>query len=214
MKPSRKTACSTPEIGPTARERTFVAVRAMVPVTHSPPNRAEATFATPCATSSTFERCRRPLMLSATTADNNDSIPPRSAMANASGKTCSTRSTETTGSAGAGKPSGMPPNRVPIVSTGSPSTATASAAAATATSIPGAVGRSRLSTTTIAIVASAKARATGLTVPTASPSPASVWSTDPAAGLSTDMPNMSSSWLTKMMIAMPAVNPTTTGWGM
>ncbi len=59
-----------PEIGPCAPARTLVAVRAMVPVTQIPPNSAEPILAMPCATSSQFDRCRRPVMPSATTADN------------------------------------------------------------------------------------------------------------------------------------------------
>jgi len=76
-----------PEIGPTAPDRMLVAVRAMVPVTGIPPNRIEPILAVPCATSSQFERCLRPDMPSATTAESNDSIAPRSAMAAASGRT-------------------------------------------------------------------------------------------------------------------------------
>ena len=54
----------------------LVAVRAMVPVTLMPPNRAEAILAMPCATNSMLERCLRPVMLSATLADSRLSIPP------------------------------------------------------------------------------------------------------------------------------------------
>ena len=36
-----------PDTGPTAPERTLVAVRAMVPVAQMPPNNGEAMFATP-----------------------------------------------------------------------------------------------------------------------------------------------------------------------
>ena len=52
MKTRIKTACPMPEIGLHAPARILVAVRAMVPVTLIPPNIAEATFATPCATTS------------------------------------------------------------------------------------------------------------------------------------------------------------------
>jgi hypothetical protein len=52
MKTKIKTACPIPEIGLHAPARILVAVRAMVPVTLIPPNMAEATFATPCATTS------------------------------------------------------------------------------------------------------------------------------------------------------------------
>ena len=43
----------------------------MVPVTQNPPNSADPIFATPCATSSAFDRCCRPLIPSATPADCN-----------------------------------------------------------------------------------------------------------------------------------------------
>lgn len=52
-----------------------------------PPNGAEAMLAKPCATSSQLDRCRRPVMPSATTADSSDSIAPSSAKAMASGST-------------------------------------------------------------------------------------------------------------------------------
>src|SRR5213082_3452699 len=50
------------DTGPTAPERTLVAVRAMVPVAQMPPNSGEAMLATPWATSSQFDRCRLPLI--------------------------------------------------------------------------------------------------------------------------------------------------------
>ena len=53
---SRNSECIMPAIGPCAPARTFVAVRAIVPVTQMPPNRPEATLAMPCPTSSQFER--------------------------------------------------------------------------------------------------------------------------------------------------------------
>ena len=67
-----------PAIGLLAPARMLVAVRAIVPVTLMPPNIAEAILAIPCATSSMFERCLRPVMLSATFADNRLSMPPSS----------------------------------------------------------------------------------------------------------------------------------------
>jgi hypothetical protein len=78
MKARRNSACSMPATGPRAPARTFVAVRAMVPVTQKPPKMAEPTFATPCATSSAFDRCCAPVIPSATTAERSDSIAPSS----------------------------------------------------------------------------------------------------------------------------------------
>src|SRR5450755_4531522 len=62
---------------------TLVAVLAMAPVAGIPPNMEEKILATPCATSSIFERWLPPIIPSATTALNNDSIAPKSAIVNA-----------------------------------------------------------------------------------------------------------------------------------
>ena len=79
-------------------------------------------LATPCATSSQFERCRRPLMLSATTAESRLSIAAQQREGERrSGSTAMSFSSEMAGRCGAGSECGMPPNRVPIVSTGRPS---------------------------------------------------------------------------------------------
>jgi hypothetical protein len=87
MNSRRNTECSIPDTGPRAPARTLVAVRAIVPVTQMPPNSADPILASPCATSSQFERCLRPVMPSATTADSRDSIAPSNANAIASGST-------------------------------------------------------------------------------------------------------------------------------
>ncbi len=65
---------------------TFVAVRAIAPVAGIPPKSAEAMFATPCPTSSTFDLWRLPIMPSATTAESSDSIAASSATVTAGGK--------------------------------------------------------------------------------------------------------------------------------
>ena len=82
-------------------------------------------------------------MPSATTADSSDSIAPSSAKAIASGSTACAFASENAGSAGSGNSRGMPPKRVPMVSTGSDSAQVASAATATAIRMPGQVGRQR-----------------------------------------------------------------------
>ena len=79
-----------PASGLPAPARTLVAVRAMVPVTLMPPNRAEAMLAMPCATSSMLERCLRPVMPSATLAESRLSMPPSRVKDRAAGRTCST----------------------------------------------------------------------------------------------------------------------------
>jgi hypothetical protein len=114
----------------------LVAVRAISPVTQMPPNSAEPILATPCATSSQLERWRRPVMPSATTADSSDSMAASSANEIASGSTAFAFSNENAGSAGEGNSRGMPPKRLPMVSTGSDSAAVAIAASTTAIRMP------------------------------------------------------------------------------
>src|ERR1700683_4437443 len=92
MKMRRNRACSMPATGERAPARTLVAVRARAPVAGSPPNSAEATFATPWATSSQLERCRPPIMPSATTAESSDSIPARKAIVKELGNSSRVRS--------------------------------------------------------------------------------------------------------------------------
>ena len=213
MKASRKTACSIPATGPCAPERTFVAVRAMVPVTQRPPNSAEPMFATPCATSSQFERWRRPVMPSATTADRSDSMAPSSVSDRAEGSSVTIRCTERSGRAGAGRVDGMPPKLLPMVVTSRPLTPTSAAARATAISIPGQCGRHRRSARITATVPSASAGAAGVTVPRADHSAASFGISSPGSW-SRLRPSISRIWLARMMTAMPAVKPTVTGKGM
>src|SRR6185503_2310568 len=75
---SRVSACTIPAMGVRPPFFTLVAVRAMAPVAGMPPNKGETTLATPCATSSMLERCRDPIIPSATTAERSDSIPASS----------------------------------------------------------------------------------------------------------------------------------------
>ncbi len=91
---SRVSAWTIPETGVSAPERILVAVRAIAPVAGMPPKNGDARLATPCATSSTLELCRSPLMPSATTAESRLSTAASSATVNAegsSGKMCSAR---------------------------------------------------------------------------------------------------------------------------
>ena len=68
----------------------LVPVRAITPVAGMPPNSGEAMLATPCASTSMFERCRVPAIVSAATADRSNSTPTRKAMVKADGRTLST----------------------------------------------------------------------------------------------------------------------------
>ena len=63
----------------------FVIVRAMAPVAGIPPNNGVIRLAVPWAISSVFESCLSPVTPSATVADNNDSIAPKTAMVIATG---------------------------------------------------------------------------------------------------------------------------------
>ena len=65
-----------------------------------------------------------------------DSIAPSSVKETAAGNTAMTRSSDRSGSAGAGSAEGMPPNWVPIVATGSARTATATSTKTTTTYTP------------------------------------------------------------------------------
>ena len=72
-----------PEIGVLPPFLTLAAVLAIAPVAGIPPNREEPILAIPCAISSAFELCLSPIIPSETTADNKDSIPPKSAIVKA-----------------------------------------------------------------------------------------------------------------------------------
>ena len=211
MNANRNTECRMPEIGPCAPARTFVTVRAMVPVTVIPPNRPEATLATPWATSSQLERWRRPVMLSATTADSSDSIAPNSANASASGSIVTRKSSETCGSDGSGKVRGMPPNLEPIVSTGNCSSTAAPDANTTAISMPGQWGRHRRTAAITAMLKADSAMAAKLAVGNAAPSTSSFGSSSPGSLPASVRPSRSWIWLARMVTAIPAVNPTVTG---
>jgi hypothetical protein len=118
-KAENKTESRKPATGVWAPERIFVAVRAIAPAAGSPPNSGESMLATPWARSSTFGLCLSPVMRSDTTADISDSMAPSMATVMARDiKGCS-RSMRNWGTLSVGRPDGMPPERVPIVSTGS-----------------------------------------------------------------------------------------------
>ena len=211
MNSRRKTECSMPAIGPRAPARTLVAVRAIVPVAQMPPNSAEPMLATPWATSSQLDRWRRPVMPSATTAESSDSMAPSSAKDRASGRTACILARLMAGRLGAGSIDGMPPKRVPIVSTGKPKAQAATDVATTAISMPGQCGRHRFSPAIRPIVAKASATVAGLTVPKAGASASILAISSPGSLPCSVSPNSSLIWLAKMMTAMPAVNPTVTG---
>lgn len=86
-------------------------------------------------------------MPSATMAESSDSIAPSRANESASGSTACILSEENGGKAGSGNELGMPPKRVPMVSTGSLSKNTSTEPVATAIRIAGQLGLKRLTPT-------------------------------------------------------------------
>ena len=115
---SRVRAWTMPATGVRPPLFTLVAVRAMAPVAGMPPNSGEATLATPWAISSMLERCRPPIMPSATTADSSDSMAPSAAMAMAGPTSARIWAREVEGSVSRGNPAWISPKREPMVSTG------------------------------------------------------------------------------------------------
>ncbi len=96
----------------------FVAVRAIAPVAGMPPNSGDAMFATPCATSSMFDRCLPPIIPSATTADRSDSIAASIAIVNAGPTSPVTWLSVKCGNCGCGTDGLSGPKWLPIVSMG------------------------------------------------------------------------------------------------
>ena len=211
MNASRTTACSMPDTGLVAPALTLVAVRAIVPVTQKPPNSAEAMLAAPCPTSSQLERCRRPVMPSATVAESSDSMEPSSANETAAGIISTTLAAVSSGSAGAGRLCGMPPKREPMVATSSPNSAVSAAAPATAISMPGQRGRNRRNAAITPITPNPSAIDTGEAVGSAATRTGSFSGSGPGSGAASVRPRRSLIWLAKMMTAIPAVKPTVTG---
>ena len=103
-------------------------------------------LAMPWPTSSTFGLCLVPLMRSETTADISDSIAPSMATVIAGAINGRSKSARNCGILIPGKPDGMPPKRVPIVSTGSFSSITSAVPANRATMYPGTRFTNRMKT--------------------------------------------------------------------
>ena len=75
-----------PETGLRAPALTFVAVRAIAPVAGIPPNMGDTQLAIPWATSSILDLWLPPIIPSATTAHNSDSMAANIAIVKAEGK--------------------------------------------------------------------------------------------------------------------------------
>ncbi len=138
-------------------------------------------------------------------------MAPSSAKAAASGSTANTLSGEKSGSAGAGRLEGMPPNWVPMVATGRPNSAAARLAAATAISRFGQPGARRLTPTMMPMVSTERPSAATFKVGSAWVSTSSLGMISAGSFTLSVRPSRSLIWLEKMMVAMPAVKPTVTG---
>ena len=127
-----------PATGLVAPARRLVTVRAIVPVAGMPPKNGVTMLAMPCAISSWFGSWRFSVdMPSATRAHSSDSTAPSSAIVTVGTNSRCTLSQSKSGQTNAGSARGMPPKRVPIVSTGSASQAASSESVTSATIGPG-----------------------------------------------------------------------------
>ena len=114
---TKNTQWTKPASGLVPPWRIFVAVRAIAPVAAIPPKRGQTIFARPWPNNSWLELCWWPVIPSATTADNNDSIAPSIAIVKAGPIKAKTSEIDISGSVRLGKPWGIPPKAVPIVAT-------------------------------------------------------------------------------------------------
>jgi hypothetical protein len=201
-----------PATGVRAPERTFVAVRAIAPVAGRPPTNGEAMLAMPWANSSTLELCRVPLIRSATTADSSDSIAPSIAIVTVGDTSVRIRSGRKRGICTAGSPAGIPPNRLPIVSTGNPASAATAVPPTRATMYPGTRGIRRFQITIDSRTPTASAVVSNDAL--IAPVSAAIRPMNSPGTSSSGMPKKSFSWVLAMTSAMPLVNPMTTGLGM
>ena len=110
-------AWTIPATGELPPWRIFVAVRAIAPVDAIPPNNGANILANPCPNNSVLDSCLVPLIPSATTADNKDSIAPSMAIVKAGPIKDKILSKLNFGTENSGKPWGIPPNALPIVKT-------------------------------------------------------------------------------------------------
>ncbi len=185
----------------------------MAPVTGIPPTIGETMLATPWASNSAFELCRSPLIVSATTADKRLSTAASRATVSAAGSRGRIRSGRNAGMSIAGSPLGMPPNRDPIVSTGSPNRPTAAVAATTATMVPGTRGSNRGTSSTRPSEAAPRPSAAKLVVSRFEAS-AAMRAKNSLGESGSVRPRKSLIWVEAISTAMPFVNPSTTGRGM
>ncbi len=190
---------------------TLVAVRAMAPVAGMPPNSGEAMLATPCATSSMLERCRPPIIPSATTADSSDSIAAE--QRDGEGRADQLRDLRQRDDAVV---AGVRERRVDRPETAADrldrqvEQRTTAVVTISATNGPGMRWLTRGQKTMIASASRADATADGLTVDDAGAN-APHLARNSAGTAPMRRPRRSLTWLEKMITAMPLVKPVTTG---
>jgi hypothetical protein len=109
-----------PATGLVAPARTLTTVRAMVPVAGMPPKAGATMLARPCAISSWLGSCLGTLATwSATRAHSSDSTAPSSAMVSVGITSSLALAQLKAGRSSEGRVCGMPPKRLPMVSSGS-----------------------------------------------------------------------------------------------
>ena len=226
MQASTTIAWTIAASGERAPARMLVAVRASAPVAAMPPKNGATMLARPWPTSSASGSCRLPVMPSAMTAERSDSIAPSMAIANAEGRSFSTRrkvnGPSPHGSCGSGGSGGMPAtscppmvvwNRVPSVSAGTPSAHAANVTVPIATSGAGTRRVRRGARRRSASVAAATPHSTSEALPRAAHRAATL--SGKRSGMrATCRPSTSFSWRVAITVAMPAVKPVVTGCGM
>ena len=213
---SSVTACVMPATGVRPPFFTFVAVRAIAPVAGMPPNSGVTMFATPCATSSMLERCRPPIMPSATTAESSDSTAPSSAIVNAGAdERGDLRERRRAAPRDAGSAALIPPNRLPMVSTGRLEQLRRPRSRRSARRTARESGGSPCGQ--VMMIASVSARQPDRVRVVRSEVRCEQrrhFSKKSAGTAPMRSPRRSLTWLEKMMTAMPLVKPMTTGCGM
>ena len=115
----------------------MVMVRAMVPVAGMPPKNGVMKLATPCAISSWLGLCRSSIRPSAMRAHSRDSMAPSNVSVRVGMNRKRALLQLNSGHCKVGRCAGMPPNLLPIVSTGSERLTQASVANSSAMMEPG-----------------------------------------------------------------------------
>ena len=210
--PSSSSACTMPATGERPPFWILVPVRAMAPVAGMPPKNGTTILAMPWAISSWLESCLSPIIWSAATAHSSDSIAPSRAMVKAGASSSETLAGSKCSGWKSGSPCGMPPNLLPMVSTGSENSAATTVAVSSATNGDGRYlfsffGQARIS----ASEAPASASVTGWKSWICVRSVAMVGKKPD--GIATCRPKKSFSWVKKIITAIPLVKPITSGIG-